>query len=78
VTQNPQLPTAAHQRWHEERRSATIRWALDHGHGIVDAYGAFLESGPVDQLVAEDGVHPTETGSQVWRDAILDSYDSVR
>lgn len=35
------------------------------------------ESGNLASYVAEDGVHPTEAGSQFWADCISDVFDLI-
>jgi hypothetical protein len=71
VTQNPQLSpqTAAQIAAHATRNRQIVSLAMAQRYGLVDTYRAMVDDPRgVAALVDTDGVHPTQMGSDLWRD----------
>ena len=75
VTQNPRTAAATPPDYngsHATRRAQTLLFAKRNKHAAVDTYGALLDADPTSATtVNADGIHPTATGSAVWRDAVI-------
>lgn len=72
LTQNPQKsPRAAGFIEAQAIRRMDILSATSAaGATVIDTYQAFVDAGISTTVSNSDGVHPTTTGSQVWRDTV--------
>ncbi len=72
LTQNPQKSprVADYITAQATRRSDIIAAAASAGAASVDTYAAFEAAGTGSTVNSSDGVHPTTTGSELWRDAV--------
>lgn len=60
-------------------RSRDIRdVAISMGFGMIDAAQAFIDYGNYNELIESDGVHPTPTGSLLWKDVALNYFNPVK
>ena len=69
VAQNP----ATANTYQEQRTEIYREVAAKRGYGFIDVCQAFLDTGDAPGLTV-DGIHPTPTGSALWRDTVLSSF----
>lgn len=72
VTQNPRKAPAINNVPHAQRCQQIATLAAKNQYGLVDAYRAFMQTGNHDSLIDPDGIHPTQAGSDLWRDVAID------
>ncbi|MBT2485825.1 MULTISPECIES: SGNH/GDSL hydrolase family protein [unclassified Microbacterium] len=72
VPQNPQFPPLPAAPFHAPRAAALRAHAFEKGWGYMPVFEAFWSLPDHGQsLIMPDGVHPLDTGSQLWADVAI-------
>jgi hypothetical protein len=77
ITQNLQTSATGNYLYHNRRCKQIAQLAAARRYLCIDIHTLMTESGNLASYVAEDGVHPTEAGSQFWADCISDVFDLI-
>ena len=75
MAQNPQRGGGAAGQ--QSRVEAVTAWAEENELPLVDVFNAFLDAPePLSQLLGRDQINPSERGSQIWTEAIVDALEA--